>query len=172
MTSANESYDCIIVGAGSAGCVLANRLPENAASRVLLLEAGGGDEYHGIAGPLTLAASQVTIFTKSDPSVERPDIQFHMQPLSADKPGEGAHKFSAFTSSVYQLRPHSRCHIEMKSSGSLEYPAIHPNYLSDERDHHVAVGGVKVARRIAKAPSLVPHIIDEYVPEGEPGISN
>src|SRR6185437_14219178 len=56
-------------------------------------------------GPLTLAASQVAIFTRSGPNVDRPDIQFHMQPLSADKPGEGAHPFSAFTSSVCQLRP-------------------------------------------------------------------
>lgn len=115
-------------------------------------------------GPLTLAASQVAIFTRSSPGVVRPDIQFHMQPLSADKPGEGAHKFSAFTSSVCQLRPFSRGHIEIKSSNSLDYPAIHPNYLSDERDHPVIVGGIKVARRIAQAPSLAPHILSEFVP--------
>ncbi len=44
------------------------------------------------------------------------------------------------------------------------YPAIYPNYLSDERDCRVAVDGIKVARRIADAPSLKQHIIDEYVP--------
>ena len=115
-------------------------------------------------GPLTLAASQVAIFTKSRPSVERPDIQFHMQPLSADKPGDGAHKFSAFTSSVCQLRPHSRGYLEIKSNDPLQYPAIHPNYLSDERDQKVAVDAIKVARRISEADALSPHIIDEYVP--------
>ena len=115
-------------------------------------------------GPLTLAASQVAIFTKSRPSVERPDIQFHMQPLSADKPGDGAHKFSAFTSSVCQLRPHSRGYLEIKSNDPLQYPAIHPNYLSDERDQKVAVDAIKVARRISEADVLSPCIIDEYVP--------
>ena len=116
------------------------------------------------SGPLTLAASQVTIFTKSRPELERPDIQFHMQPLSADKPGDGAHKFSAFTLSVCQLRPHSRGYLEIKSSNPLEYPAIHPGYLADERDCQVAIDGIKTARRIADAAALKQHIIEEFVP--------
>lgn len=115
-------------------------------------------------GPLTLAASQVAIFTRSGPQATRPDIQFHMQPLSADKPGEGAHRFSAFTASVCQLRPHSRGRIEIRSADALDYPAIHPGYLSDERDHPVVIGGIKVARRIAAAPALAPHILSEFVP--------
>lgn len=46
------SWDYVIVGAGSAGCVLANRLSARSGNRVLLIEAGGSDNYHWIHIPI------------------------------------------------------------------------------------------------------------------------
>jgi choline dehydrogenase len=47
-----DSFDYIVVGAGTAGCVLASRLSENAARRVLLLEAGGSDLRFWVRVPI------------------------------------------------------------------------------------------------------------------------
>lgn len=47
-----DTYDYLIVGAGPAGCLLANRLSADPANRVLLLEAGGPDNYPWIHIPV------------------------------------------------------------------------------------------------------------------------
>ena len=117
-------------------------------------------------GPLTLSASQVFAFTNTALDGSRPNIQFHMQPLSADKPGDGVHPFSAFTMSVCNLRPESRGEVSINSSNPEDLPTIIPNYLSTESDREVAIESIKVARKIAQANSIKEHILDEFVPGG------
>tara|TARA_B110000967_G_scaffold145552_1_gene148944 strand:+ start:10 stop:1629 length:1620 start_codon:yes stop_codon:yes gene_type:complete len=115
-------------------------------------------------GPLTLSASQVYIFTNTSLDGSRPNIQFHMQPLSADKPGDGVHPFSAFTMSICNLRPESRGEVTINSADPKDLPKIIPNYLSTKDDQKIAIESIKVARKIAAANSLKNHILDEFVP--------
>ena len=115
-------------------------------------------------GPLTLSASQVYAFTNTSLDGSRPNIQFHMQPLSADKPGDGVHPFSAFTMSICNLRPESRGEVKINSSDPTQLPKIIPNYLSTNSDKKIAIDSIKVARKIADANSLKKYILEEYVP--------
>ena len=117
-------------------------------------------------GPLTLSASQVYIFTNTSLDGSRPNIQFHMQPLSADKPGDGVHPFSAFTMSICNLRPQSRGEVTINSKNPEDLPKIIPNYLSTQSDQKIAIDSIKVARKIANASPLKQHILDEFVPGG------
>ena len=116
-------------------------------------------------GPLTMAASQVVIFTRSGVAgSDRPDIQFHFQPLSSDSPGEGVHPFSAFTSSVCQLRPTSSGCVQITSPDPEAYPSLQPNYLATELDCQTAVAGMKASRKIAAMPALENLITEEFDP--------
>ena len=115
-------------------------------------------------GPLTMAASLGTGFLKTEDHLETPDIQFHIQPFSADMPSKGPHKFSAFTASVLQLRPESKGYLTLKSPNYLDHPNIHPNYLATATDCNTIVKGVQIARKIAEHEPLKKHILEEYAP--------
>jgi choline dehydrogenase len=116
------------------------------------------------SGPMTMAASLATGFLKTREDLETPDIQFHVQPLSAENPGKGADKFSAFTMSVCQLRPESKGEIRLASDQPRVYPKIIPKYLSTETDCRTIVEGVRIARRIARHAPLNTKISEEYRP--------
>ncbi|MEL6288457.1 MAG: choline dehydrogenase [Pseudomonadota bacterium] len=115
-------------------------------------------------GPLTMGASQVCAFVRTRPELVAPDIQFHVQPLSADKPGEGTHRFSAFTSSTCQLRPESRGEILLNSPDPTVYPKLIPNYMSTELDCRTQVEGMKWSRKLAATQALAPLISEEHLP--------
>lgn len=115
-------------------------------------------------GPLTMAPSQLGAFTRSDPDQERPNIQFHVQPLSLDKFGDPLHPFPAFTTSVANVRPQSRGFIRLRSADPADKPLIQPNYLSAQEDRRVAADSIRVARAIVAQPALQRFHPVEYLP--------
>jgi choline dehydrogenase len=126
---------------------------------------GMGLEYALLrSGPLSMAPSQLGIFSRSEESVATPDLEYHIQPLSTDRLGDPLHRFPAVTVSVCNLRPESRgtCHI--RSSDPTEQPSIRPNYLSALRDRDVAVKAVAQARRLTGARALHRYSPQELLP--------
>ncbi len=100
-------------------------------------------------GPLTVGAGQVGGAACTQyASNGRPDIQFNVMPLSVDKPGTPLHKYSGFTSSVWQCHPQSRGSVMIQSNNPFEQPTIIPNYLSTEKDQAVMVDAIKILRQI------------------------
>jgi choline dehydrogenase len=121
-------------------------------------------------GPLTMAPSQLGIFTRSDSLHDRANIQFHVQPLSLDKFGDPLHKFRAITVSACNLRPTSRGAIHIRSTDFRDKPVIKPNYLSTEEDRQVAADAIRVTRRLMGQQALSKYVPGEYVPG--PKVSN
>src|SRR5438270_6876995 len=115
-------------------------------------------------GPLTMAPSQLGIFTRSDQRRERANIQFHVQPLSLDKFGDPLHTFPAVTVSACNLQPTSRGTVRVRSREPADKPVIKPNYLSTDEDRRVAADSIRVARRIAAQPALAKYKPIEYLP--------
>ena len=115
-------------------------------------------------GPLTMAPSQLGIFTRSDPGQERANIQFHVQPLSLDKFGDPLHRFPAVTVAPCNLRPTSRGSIHIRSADPADKPVIAPNYLATDEDRKVAADSLRVTRRLMSQPALAPFRPEEYLP--------
>jgi choline dehydrogenase len=115
-------------------------------------------------GPLSMAPSQLGIFSRSDETMATPDLEYHIQPLSTDKLGDPLHRFPAVTVSVCNLRPQSRgtCHI--RNADAAAQPAIRPNYLSTARDRDVAVLAVRQARRLVSTEALKKYAPEEVLP--------
>jgi choline dehydrogenase len=120
-------------------------------------------------GPLTMAPSQLGLFTRSDPTRERANIQFHVQPLSLDKFGDPLHTFPAFTASVCNLQPTSRGFVRLRSAEPSDKPIIKPNYLATDEDRRVAADSIRVARKIVAQPALAKYKPVEYLPGGSIG---
>ena len=121
------------------------------------------------SGPMTMGASQVCGFAKSDSSRATPNLQFHVQPISTDILGATKlHDFDGITPTVANIRPTSRGEINIVSNNMNDYPKIKMNYLSTDDDRYVAAQGLKLVRKIM----LETETFKKYEPEEyRPGLS-
>ena len=138
-------------------------LNEKASS--LLGKASIGLEYAlRRSGPMSMAPSQLGIFTRSGPDRETPDLQYHVQPVSLDKFGDPVHPFPAVTASVCNLRPESRGSVHVSGPDCAQQPRIRPNYLATEADRDVAVRSIRLTREIVEKPAFARFRPEEYKP--------
>jgi choline dehydrogenase-like flavoprotein len=115
-------------------------------------------------GPMTMAASQLCIITRSDAAQDRANIQFHIQPLSLDRFGTPLHREPAITVSPCNLRPSSRGTVKITSVAMDAAPQIAPNYLSTDEDRRIAAQSLRLTRRLMAQSALAPYHPTEFRP--------
>ncbi|KAA8562808.1 Alcohol dehydrogenase (acceptor) [Pseudomonas extremaustralis] len=106
------------------------------------------------SGMLTTPFAEGAAFFKSDPSVDRPDLQLHFVISIVDDHARKLHMGYGFSCHVCHLRPHSRGEVFLRSGDPMDAPGINPHYLSDDRDVKTLIQGAKMTRRILLAPAL------------------
>ena len=115
-------------------------------------------------GPLAMGISQAGAFVKTSESVDRPDVQFTFQSVSADLQAGKVHPFSGFTLMVLLLRPESRGFVRVKSSNIWEQPEIQPNYLASEKDLRTLLRGAQLGRKVINTFPLKDLVEAEHLP--------
>jgi len=115
-------------------------------------------------GPLAIGPATLTAFTRSDPSHETPNIQYHVVPATYPKLGEPPSPFPGVTASACNLRPTSRGFVRIKNADARVNPAIRYNYLATPEDQRVAVDSIKLTRRIMAAPAMTRFAPEEFMP--------
>jgi choline dehydrogenase len=115
-------------------------------------------------GPMSMAPSQLGVFTRSSPDEAWPDLEYHVQPLSLEAFGQPLHPFNAFTASVCHLNPSSRGSVHLQSAEFGAAPAIQPNYLSTDADRKTAARALNVTRGIVRQAALQPFSPKEIKP--------
>jgi choline dehydrogenase len=118
-------------------------------------------------GPLAANGVPVGAFGRSDPRLERPDLQFNFSPFSYASRGPNgaiAHRFPGFSLSAVHLRPDARGTVRIKSPDPHAPPAIQFNFLQTQYDLLALTTGMRMARGFTKQPSLAPYVAEEIVP--------
>ncbi len=106
-------------------------------------------------------------FVRSDPALERPDLQINMfawSVLERTRNGIQSHPFPGFSISPVHLRPEGRGTVRLKHPDPLAPPEIRFEFLKTHYDLNAMLMGMRLARTIAAQPALAPYIVAETLP--------
>ncbi len=120
-------------------------------------------------GPMTSPPAEFGAYLKRDPAAAMPDLQVFGLAVTGDASPKGSaasgapgskpkaptpDSFAGMTLAPYQLRPHSRGSIGLRSARMEEPPVVRMNYLHEEHDRRVLLWGLRTLRDIARQPAL------------------
>jgi choline dehydrogenase len=107
------------------------------------------------------------LFTRSDPRLERPDLQINLlewSTLERTKDRVIPHPFPGFTLSPVHLRPDGRGTVRLGSPDPMAAPQINFDFLRTDYDMNAIVTGIRLVRKIAEQPALKRYIVEELAP--------
>jgi choline dehydrogenase len=119
------------------------------------------------SGPLTSTAICAGAFVRSDPRLDRPDIQINMFSWSSERRTPERvipHPFSAFTLSPVHLRPDCDGSVRLGSPDPMAAPEIRFEFLRSAYDQEAILFGMRACRRIAAQPALSRYMVEEVLP--------
>jgi choline dehydrogenase len=119
------------------------------------------------SGPMASNGITAGLFTRSDPRLERPDIQVNLFEWSTKERSRDAvipHDFPGFTLSPVHLRLDGRGTVRLGSPDPFAWPAVLFDYLRTDNDIQAALFGLRLVRKIAAQPALKPYIVSEILP--------
>lgn len=122
------------------------------------------------SGPLANSPIEANAFLCSDPSLTRPDIQFHFAPVAvAHDYSTDIYDMNTFTKQdgfgimAILLRPESRGYIGLKSSKPKDPPVIQPNIFSSPKDKEILLTALKRAMQVMQADVLKGYALDDVL---------
>ncbi len=119
------------------------------------------------SGPMSGNGLYVGALVRSDPSLERPDIQLNISAWSTvdrNRKGIISHPHPGISISPVHLRPDGRGTVRLRSPNPLDDPKIHFNFIKTDYDMQVMIKGVRMARDIVRQQAMQKLIVEETSP--------